>query len=91
MDKEELKEIITNRFPNLVPILLKIIRLYEIVGEDCTGLNLRILRHISLRDLVRWCTRTARSLATGNISLFWQIVREKVVMTNDLELHFLRF
>ena len=42
-------------------------RLYEIVGEDCTGLNLKHLRQISLRDVVRWCTRSAASINKGFI------------------------
>ena len=41
------------------------LRLYEIVGEDCVGLNLQQLRPISLRDLVRWCTRTTSNIKSS--------------------------
>ena len=44
-----------------------ILRLYEIVGEDCVGLNLQQLRPISLRDLVRWCSRVNIIIKAGGL------------------------
>lgn len=57
LDSSEIYQLISSRWSNLSSIVLRIVDVYEaLLGVE----NLRSKRHITLRDLMKWCHRLSK-------------------------------